>query len=163
MHHISRDKFIVAEDHSSSGSAESIALVFACLGWVTFGLLAIPGVIIAHCLKSSGVATPSTSRATFIVGYSIIGIMSSLFLAPFILTAVIRHQAAETMSREPLFSRGTEATSYPSGIEISNPGLWLAAGAGVAILIAMPFLITRLRSLQMKAQSARIMRMNRNR
>jgi hypothetical protein len=29
--------------------------------------------------------------------------------------------------------------------------------------MAMPFLMTRLRSMQQKAQSARIMRMNRNR
>ncbi len=153
----------MAEDRSSNHSAESIALVFACLGWVTFGLLAIPGVIIAHCLKASGTVTTSTSRATFVVGYSIIGIVSALILTPFLLTVVIRQQVANAASRESWFASELGAPAYSSGLEIPNPGLWLAAGAGLAVLVAMPFLMTRIRSLQMKAQSARIMRMNRNR
>lgn len=160
------------ENRRSIHGAELTALIFAGLGWVTFGILAIPGVIIAHCLGATGAATSIVTKTTFRVGYTAIAISATIALKLWISA---RHVYSEVVAAGPRMmesewqlnhQRGSSeaATEALNTSADSHLALWLSvAGIAIALLLVMPPLMNWMRRSQMKAQSDRIMRMNRNR
>jgi len=160
------------ENRPSIHGAEVAALVFAGLGWVTFGVLAIPAVIIAHCLSASGAATSIVTKTTFRVGYTAIAIWAMIVMK---LGISARHFYSDYVAAgprmmesewQPSHQRGSleAATDALSNNPDSNLALWLSlAGVVIALLLVMPPLMNWMRHSQMKSQNERIMRMNRNR
>jgi hypothetical protein len=146
--------------------AEVTALIFAGLGWVTFGILAIPAVIIAHCLTASGAATSIVTKITFRVAYTAIAIASAIVLkAGLSMYKVSSEIAAFRESHQgvgALYSNQVAEPLYATSD--SRLTLWLSlAGITLALLLIIPPVMNWMRRSQMKAQSDRIMRMNRNR
>lgn len=151
--------------------AEVTALIFAGLGWVTFGVLAIPAVIIAHCLSSAGTATSIVTKITFRVGYTAIALALAIVLK---VGFSVRNAQAELVSfgnssqgsgAWSRFNTTPQTTAEPfSALPSSQLTLWLSlAGITIALLLIIPPLMNWMRRSQLKAQSDRIMRMNRNR
>lgn len=161
---------MVSNQRSVHG-AEVTALIFAGLGWVTFGVLAIPAVIIAHCLSSAGTAISIVTKITFRVGYTAIALAAAIVLK---VGFSVRNAQAELASfGNSLQGAGTwsrsgtapQAAAEPfNALPNSQLTLWLSlAGVTIALLLIIPPLMNWMRRSQLKAQSDRIMRMNRNR
>lgn len=162
----------MTENRQSISGAEVTALVFAGLGWITFGILAIPAVIIAHCLSASGASTSIVMKTTFRVGYTAIA-LSTIVALKIWLTGRRLHQ--EVTAAAPRMMEDGWQTNHPNGSSAAaTPGLnltadsnlvfWLVVAAvTITILLVIPPLMNWMRRSQAKAQSARIMRMNRNR
>ncbi len=149
------------------------ALVLSCLGALSFGLFAVPGVICGHLARRGEAA--GTNRALagagLIVGYVVLALFVGLPLL-----AV----AGALLLSMPVLGRGDLELPWFSGsgaARSEEPGLWesfevffhqhggvvIAGGFVLVLLGALPLLAPRLGHWRRKRQFHRIVMMNRAR
>jgi hypothetical protein len=141
-----------------------IALICSALGWVSWGLIAIPGVIIAHTIKSHEPATSTAVKAALKVGYSsiLIGLAALVALGLKYLGFFTRIKNSISIEEAPTFSSSavseTLILSEEGKTMIAN--LAWTAGACLAAVIVLVLILRLFRKAYVSFQSARIIRSN---
>ena len=145
-------------------STAYIALICSVLGWVSWGVIAIPGVIIAHTVKSNEPSTAVVIKAALRVGYAAIlfGLAGFITLAVVYLGFVSRLKVALGFG-EPSYFSGSTA----SGALLSSEGsdrmianwAW-TGGIFLVTVIAFVLMLPLIRKWYARFQSARILRSN---
>lgn len=132
-------------DRISSSSTEVIALICAILGWVTFGFLAVPGLMIAHILAGSyrrnGISKSATNRATLVVGYSSILMAPTLIVAGYLFLRIrVQKFDNQVVGSEPFdFNRMTEVSR--------GEPLWLIVALALFVFVILLPAVIRLAAL----------------
>ena len=141
-----------------------IALICSVLGWVSWGVMAIPGVIIAHTVKSQEPSTAVAIKAALRVGYAaiLIGLAGLTTLVLAYLGLVARLKVAlglvESSHLEGYATPGVFVASEDSTRMMAN-WAWIG-GIFLVTVIVFVLMLPLIRKGYASLQAARILRSN---
>ena len=134
--------------------SEVVALICAVLGWLSFGFIAVPGLIIAHIFSASsrreGKPKSPTNKATFIVGY--ISLMTTPAMIAVAMIFVRVRTSSLKANFEPVGLGGPVSSPRPDTSfnldfipEISNgASFWLIVISSIVLFVVLLPAIVRL-------------------
>lgn len=141
-----------------------IALICSALGWVSWGVIAIPGVIIAHTVKSVEPSTGVAVKASLRVGYAaiLVGLAKFFILVLTYFGVISRLNVALGIENTSQLNgypyRGTAMNSEDLSRLITN-WTWIGVFLLVTLLVLI-LILPLLRKGYASLQSARILRNN---
>ena len=144
-----------------------IALICSVLGWVSWGVIAIPGVIIAHTIKSDDPSTAVTIKAALRVGYSsiLIGLAALTTVAFAYLGFLSRLKVALGLSEATHFNDLQAQPTFfrsPDSNQVIANWAWMG-GIFLVTVVSFILLLPLIRKGYASLQSARIIRSNTSR
>ena len=145
-------------------STAYIALICSILGWVSWGVLAIPGVIIAHTVKSHEPSTAVAIKAALRVGYTaiLIGLAGLTTLVLAYLGFVARLKGALGLVESSHIDGYTAPVGYVTSEDSTRMmanAAWIG-GIFLVTVIAFVLLLPLIRRWYANIQAARILRNN---
>ena len=141
-----------------------IALICSILGWVSWGVIAIPGVIIAHTVKSDDPSTAVAIKAALRAGYSsiLIGLAGLTTVVLAYLGLLARLKVALGLGEAPHLNEFHAQSTFvppPNSDPMMANWAWMG-GVFFVTVIGFVLLLPLIRRGYASLQSARILRSN---
>ena len=141
-----------------------IALICSVLGWVSWGVMAIPGVIIAHTVKSLEPSTAVAIKASLRVGYA--AILAGLAGLTTVVLAYLGFVARLKVALGIVDSTRVDGYSTPGVFAVSEDRTRMMAdwawigGIFLVTAIVLVLMLPLIRRAYAGVQAARILRSN---
>ena len=156
-------------EKSEIGVLPLAAFSLSCLGALSFGLLAIPGVICGHLArkKSPAARDSSFSGAALIIGYSVLALfygLPLLLLAGLLPLSMVRIGSVNEVSLLNINgSKGGDMWGTVDAFLNQNFPLLVGVGFALLLLAFIPWGVPRLAPWQSRRQLRKLVAMNRSR
>lgn len=156
-------------EKSEIGVLPLAAFSLSCLGALSFGLLAIPGVICGHLARKKTPAAPgaSFSGAALIIGYSVLALFYALpllILAGFLVLSMVHiGPSVELGALKINGSRSFDLMGSIDSFLTQNFAFVLGAGFALLVLALILWGVPRLARWQSRRQLRKLVAMNRSR
>ena len=164
------------QERSEPGSLSIAAISLSCLGALSFGLLAIPGVICGHMARGKSPRDHALAGAALIIGYVVLGVFVGLPLLAFVGLALLSMSIRRDVSQEfsarfpdfgvsttPRLEEESGASSVLNSFAQAQNGSFLILVGLFVLAIALMVSAPRIGRWYRQRQFRKVVAMNRSR